>query len=270
MSSSPIPSADLDAPRAGPVPTTSPDEQGSIESYDRRGMGHYRGRPIYAVGQLHRLVMARIEALGLPRDVKCLDLGGGSGAFSLRLHDHGFAVDLVDIDPPDLSQWGIRCHQADLNSGDFARGIPGRSYGLITCLEVIEHLENPFSFFRNCAELLARDGTLIVSSPNLESWMARLMFLATGQLPWFGEKGYRENQHTIPHFSWQLPIVARMAGLELVEIQTTDNKFMLYAGPCHFGAMVVKHALNWLVRPCLAGRKNGDVNVYVFCRQDVR
>jgi SAM-dependent methyltransferase len=207
--------------------------------------------------------MEMVLELKLPRDSECLDLGAGSGAFSVRLKDHGFKVDSVELTPLSLEREQINVHCLDLN-GPFHETFGDRRFQLITCLEVIEHLENPFHLFRSCARLLRRGDHLLVSSPNLESWMARLVFLATGELPWFGEKGWKENRHTIPQFSWQVPIVARQAGFTLVERRTTDNRFMLYAGPAGLVASVAKRLALVAARPLMRGNRDGDVNIFLF------
>ncbi len=57
----------------------------------------------------------------------------------------------------------------DLLAGDL-RELPfeDRSFDLVVCFEVIEHLERPDDALRELARVLAADGVLLVSSPNRE------------------------------------------------------------------------------------------------------
>src|SRR4051794_35587280 len=76
-----------------------------------------------------------------------LDLASGSGAFLARLRDHGFAdLDAVEIDREAFTLTGIEPRGVDLN-GSFAAQID-RRYGLVTALEIIEHLDSPRHFLR--------------------------------------------------------------------------------------------------------------------------
>jgi hypothetical protein len=133
-------------------------------------------------------------------------------------------------------------------------------------LRSAEHLENPYHFFRASARLLTSDGYLLLSTPNLESWMARLVYFWKGELPWFGEKGWRENGHKISQFSWQLRIAARQSGLELQDSGHTDNRFMLAAGPAGAVAGLVKRFALIAIRPIMRGNRDGDISLFLFRR----
>jgi SAM-dependent methyltransferase len=249
--------------RDGRIASSDATFETPVEEYDRRGYGHYRGLPIRAVGQLHRVVFERVLKLGLPEGSSVLDLGAGSGAFSMRLADHGFVVDAVDIAPIKLERENITVHQLDLND-DFSGPLAKKKFDLIVSMELIEHIENPFHLFRQSSRLVKDNGFMIVTSPNMESWMSRLMFLANGSMPWFGERGWRANHHAVPHFSWQMPIMAREAGFKLLDISQTDNRFMLAAGPKGIAATLGKYICMYAVRPLMAGYKNGDINIYCY------
>jgi SAM-dependent methyltransferase len=139
-----------------------------------------------------------------------LDLGCGTGAWAERLARGGFGdITAVDLNPSPFEGSG-RLIQADLNQ-DFARLLRDRKFLLITALEVIEHLENPAHFLRACAYLLAADGHLVLTTPNIESMPARLKFLFSGRLRHFDANG--DKTHISPIDGFLLRRLAARAGL---------------------------------------------------------
>ncbi len=63
-----------------------------------------------------------------------------------------------------------------------------KNYDLITCTEVIEHMENPWLFARSLSSLLTPGGHLILSTPNPESIRSLLCFIARGYHCAFGAR----------------------------------------------------------------------------------
>lgn len=49
---------------------------------------------------------------------------------------------------------------------DITGKLHGRTFDTIICAELIEHLENPYSFLRDIGELLAPGGRVILTTPN--------------------------------------------------------------------------------------------------------
>ncbi len=83
-------------------------------------------------------------------------------------------------------------------------------------LEAIEHLENPWEFLRECRRLLEPGGILVVSSPNVECLLSRVVFLATGSLLTF-ERTMTCPNHLTPIFSWLLNYKLEESGFEALE-----------------------------------------------------
>ena len=111
--------------------------------------------------------------------VGTLDLASGSGAFLAQLRDGGFTdLDAVELDEKAFGFPGIKPRHLDLN-GDFASQIE-RRYGLITALEILEHLDSPRHFLREIHKLLEPEGYLLLSTPNIANWAGRLRFFLAG------------------------------------------------------------------------------------------
>jgi 2-polyprenyl-3-methyl-5-hydroxy-6-metoxy-1,4-benzoquinol methylase len=119
-----------------------------------------------------------------------LDFGAGKGVLTQRLLSlrHFNSIAAVDIMPrPDEIDASIIWHSCDLND---ATNIPNESFDVIVSAEVIEHLENPRAIAREWFRLLRPRGTLILSTPNNESWRALLALILRGHFVDFSDSSY--------------------------------------------------------------------------------
>ena len=119
-----------------------------------------------------------------------LEFGAGRGALLERVRSDGFCGEItaVDILPvpenlPDQFKW-IQC---DLNNPINLRD---ETFDLIISTEVIEHLENPRSVFREFNRLLRPGGEVIVTTPNNESMRSYLSLVLRGHFASFQDSCY--------------------------------------------------------------------------------
>lgn len=108
-------------------------------------------------------------------DKRTLDAGAGAGLF-LKLYPGSYATDIDNYLFKDI---GDRFRAADFN---FDR-LPWNDgfFEQIVSTEVVEHLENPFHFFRELHRVLALNGILIISTPNPEHIWNKIAFLKNGE-----------------------------------------------------------------------------------------
>ncbi len=92
----------------------------------------------------------------------------------------------------DIDEKSFSYHEKNISfkKADFNKGLPfeGGKFGLITCIEIIEHVENQFFLLRNLSDRLEKKGLLILSTPNTKNVFSRLLFLFTGRLINFTDK----------------------------------------------------------------------------------
>lgn len=159
---------------------------------------HYRDVPIFAAPGVHECALQRLlDAVPPARDVRVLELGAGAGAMTLRLADNGYAVMASDLAEGRMAPTAhVPFIALDLNQ-PFAARLPHR-FDAAIALEVIEHLENPYHFFRECRQALHAGSTLIVSTPNLGNPVSQAMFLRGGDFQWFRDEDYRLQGHITP------------------------------------------------------------------------
>jgi 2-polyprenyl-3-methyl-5-hydroxy-6-metoxy-1,4-benzoquinol methylase len=163
---------------------------------------------------LHESLIAHLPA-SIRRDAPVLDIGCGTGAWLERLASAGFSS-LHGIDQ-DVTAFGCSratASKANLEEDDLALG--ERRFDLITCIEVVEHLENPGRLYRHVRRLLAPGGYFLMTTPNIQSLVSRLRHLLTGKLGQFDEKG--DPTHIAPLLLLGLERTLPRHGLELAQL----------------------------------------------------
>lgn len=111
---------------------------------DRRGTYEFRSRTRY------KEVAKQLFAMGLRDNQTVLDVGAGSCQFGMYLRECGWAGDYIPMDAAfngdDLETWS------------------GTDADFIVCIEVVEHLTDPFGLVAKMM-LCARHG-LVLTTPN--------------------------------------------------------------------------------------------------------
>ena len=207
---------------------------------------------------LHDYVMEQVRKCSQPGQ-KALDLGAGPGALADRLHELGMDVTAADINPAGYKA-NLPFLRADFNDADFASKLGKGAYGLVTAVEVLEHMESPIGFLRNTAQLLSTEGIAILTTPNVDSLPARVKFLLAGKVRMMDE--HSEPTHISPIF-WDLlqrQYLPR-AGLKLKHhLVFPEHGYQLTRG----SYSLALRSLKWMFRgECL----EGDNHVLILQRE---
>jgi SAM-dependent methyltransferase len=129
---------------------------------------------ILARSEIHQWV---VSALSKEPRGALLDAPAGTGALALRLAEIGYSVSCLDINPTPFQADGCEFKTCDLNQ---SLPHPSESFDYVTCLEGLEHLENPFSAIREFHRILKSGGKIYLSVPNYLNIERRMRFLITG------------------------------------------------------------------------------------------
>lgn len=163
---------------------------------------------------------------------RALDFGAGTGHLAGLLKERGRfdrmdAADIVDYGGS--ARAGVHWIFSDLNE---RLPIADSTYDLIVAAEVIEHLENPRFLAREWFRLLRPGGTLVVSTPNNESWRSVVSLLFRGHYAAFTGPNYPA--HITAVLRRDLERILTEAGFARIEFAFTNH-----------GALPKLTALTW-------------------------
>ncbi len=173
----------------------------------------------------HQALLERVIRLpGVGPETPILDLGCGSGAWLNRLAEHGFkkshGVDNESFVTLPQGPLPFSCSAADLDQNPDL-GLGDAKFGLITAIEVIEHVRNPGRLLRHVSRRLADNGYFLLTTPNVHSVRARIRFALTGKLAGFDPTNVpAEPTHLYPVFLICLDRLLSQYRLKVVDTWT--------------------------------------------------
>lgn len=142
------------------------------------------------------LILSALAGDSAPRSA-VLDVGCGDGSFLAHLASTAPERDIrwigVDYSEHQLARAAelpYEFHRCDLGDG---LPLPDGSIDLVHAGEVLEHLYDPDHLLEECARVLRPGGHLVLTTPNLQAWYNRALFLA-GVQPIFYETSTRSTE----------------------------------------------------------------------------
>ncbi len=122
-----------------------------------------------------------------------LDIGSGKGTL-IKLLRKNLAIQSTACDYTDelMSEVDINVDRVNLNYEKLP--YPNDSFDIITCTEVIEHLEHYRETIQEAHRVCKKGGTFVVSTPNILNLKSRIRFLFFGFYNLFGPLHFRESK----------------------------------------------------------------------------
>lgn len=170
---------------------------------------------------------------------KLLDVGCGSGFYTIQFRDAGnevVAVDLTSEGVQATRQLGIPSLLANVE-----QGLPfeGDSFDTVTFIEVIEHLLRPDLALKSIHTVLKPGAQLILTTPNYAYWVLRILYLAgmppvgLQARPYQGFRARQAPEHIPawldPHIRFFTPRSLRrlleQSGFEVIQLRSTFTAF---------------------------------------------
>jgi SAM-dependent methyltransferase len=141
------------------------------------------------------LVHSRLKTIRkFTSDKSLLDVGCGKGRFVSTAQSYGWKACGYDYSKTQAAA-AIEKYNIEVFSGNtIAESLNGRTFDVVTCWHVLEHVDNPRVLVRQMSGALKTDGILVIEVPNAGSWQARM-----GRSRWFQADVPRH----IHHFSYK-------------------------------------------------------------------
>jgi len=186
----------------------------------------------YSLPRTNAKVLALLEP-HLARAGRVLDIGAGEGYLARRVHDlittRGYATELeaCDLFPGNFRVPEVRCHAIDLHGG---LPLADQSVDLAYSVEVLEHLEDQFLFFREVHRVLRPGGRFVLTTPNVLSLTSRVRTLVAGfpelfgPLPIHGYDPQHVGGHIHPVSVYYISYMAEKAGFRVTSCSTDRVK----------------------------------------------
>lgn len=186
----------------------------------------------------------RVIQGGNPSALCVVDIGCGEGRLLNRLRELGVGnltgVGWTVAVPPGVQ----KVDRVNLSEAGWATRLAGRRFDWVASTEVIEHLVNPFQYLLELRQLVAAQGRLLLTFPNVHSWRSIVGYAIAGRFSGFFGPNFNNDHplHDQHIFIPNLHLVRyflRLAGFAIAEMswvngghRLTAQTTMLVAEPC--------------------------------------
>src|SRR3989344_400456 len=172
--------------------------------------------------------LERIEARK-PSKGWLLDVGAATGFFMRMTEERGWKASGVELS--EHAATVMRARGLDVAQGTLeANAERFRGVDAITLWDVVEHLRDPFEFFRVIRRIMSSDGLIMFATPQSDSWFARI----TGR--WWTLLAPPQHIH---YFSLQsMKACLADSGFEFVSVEWRGKDFTI--------AYVIHFIMGWL------------------------
>ena len=180
------------------------------------------------------------------RDCRVLEFGCATGGMTRALCAQGCTVVGVEIDASAAEaarRFAQAVHVCDLDRERISERLPGERFDVIIFGDVLEHLRDPQQSLTDAMQLLAADGRVVISVPNMAHGDVRLALLE-GQVP-YADLGLLDRTHRHWFTRDNLLSLLQACGLKVVEWQRTIQKITKSEVPYNRAA-VPRGLLLWL------------------------
>lgn len=223
---------------------------------------YYDQRQVMAASGLHSQVFSLVKntiSNGL-----ILDIAAGEGSFSKRLQDSGYEVDSVDLNG-NIGQDFIRI---DLNNYiQWANFVSKKlnHYDLVVSIETVEHLENPWMFFRGLRDVVKPGGYIILTHPNIENPVSKILFLIKNRFLLFGDLDIVKIDpfpHINPIPCFEISLICSRLGLSIESINAGGSYPLIKIDSSHILKSICWSTINILSIPITSDINRSMCKIY--------
>jgi len=155
-----------------------------------------------------------------PANIILFDIGSRDNILKKFILSPGVFYRAFDLEPLDeaAEKWDI--------AKPFPYPYPAPQ--VITMLEIVEHLKNPWLCMKNIFDTLATGGYLILTTPNPAWSTSRVNLLRKGYLSCFTPSDLELNHHVFTPWPHIIERLLNDSGFEVVEYSTLDGKTNIF------------------------------------------
>ena len=175
-----------------------------------------------SLGTSHDAIYATVEALVAARHGgggTLADIGCGSGALCERLRPRFRRVIGVDAVRYAGLPDDVEFMSHDLDGPRLP--LPDAAADVVTAVETIEHLENPWAFVRELARVTTPGGWVVITTPNQLSLLSKATLVLKNVFNAFQAGSYPAHRTALLEID--LRRIASEAGLERLVVQYTER-----------------------------------------------
>ena len=220
----------------------------------------YNGIKVMAAYGLHPDIFKILNPY-LKKGMHILDFGCGEGAFSQRLVDSGMIVDGCDINTDQIKANLNKKIRFNLNNEINPDSFSDK-YDVLIALEILEHLQNPWKYLKDCLTLLKDDGIIVLSTPNISNFISRLRLFMRGSLIAF-EKTDLAHGHITPLSFIQLENMFEYFKLEILK-KGYAGTIPLFHSYGFSTFSIFRNTILPILFPLMSGPKRGRALVYIL------
>jgi 2-polyprenyl-3-methyl-5-hydroxy-6-metoxy-1,4-benzoquinol methylase len=160
------------------------------------------------------------------------DVGAGPNSLVKQLATEtaiGYSFDLFPVDES-VEQW------------DIEKSFPynHQPADVVTFLEIVEHLNNPWTCIKNISTAMAPGGFLVLTTPNPGWSTSRVNLLFKGDLACFSQSDLDLNHHVFIAWPHILQKLLADNDLEIIEYVTLDGPTRLFAKGLKLSQFIVQ------------------------------
>ncbi|MDB5150377.1 MAG: hypothetical protein JWQ57_4397 [Mucilaginibacter sp.] len=154
------------------------------------------------------------------KHITLYDIGSRDNVLKKYINSSEIVYKTFDLNPldPSTEEWDIE------NPFPYTHVAPQ----IITMLEIIEHLENPWLCMKNVAEKIMPGGYLILTTPNPAWSNSRVDLLRKGYLTCFTQSDLDLNHHVFTAWPHIIQRLLTDTGFEILEYSTLDGKTKIF------------------------------------------
>ena len=160
-----------------------------------------------------------LELMPEDKSVRILDAGCGVGEGSKRLLAKGYK-NVTALDKNNKLKIDVPFIKVNLNKDITIK----RKFDVIICQELIEHLENPRHLLRELKKILSDKGIIILTTPNLFCWKARIYYPLRGRIWAFRKVDYEVSGHITPVTRYDFQRICSEENLKILRITYNNSE----------------------------------------------